>query len=485
MGYLAGFHSQEKTEAAPLLTQTLKELKNHGENWHVWTYLDGEILENPSPEELEDVKASTGLLGGFLEEASDGCPPMEIAAGVFLAGSGRVFKPEGWRQLAEGLAWKPALDGLKLAAWKSVGNYVLVLFSREGLWLLRDPTGFEPLFFHASSGLSMFTQTKKPLWRLGFKKIERLKPGWGCSLKSGGVSTFPLAPLQKPKQAKVNFRDAVGKVSECLLEAFKVRVEGLKGRVAVLFSGGLDSSLTALMLDNAGLNPVLYTAGFEDSKDLESAVKAAETLGLPVKVRVLRAEEAEGLVEKSIYACERFRLLDVSVTLPLHAAAEEAEKEGFNIFFLGQGFDELFAGYARYPRIAGEKGWKALADSLFKDVACLAEESFEREWASASSLGVRFELPASDLTLTLEALRLPPRFKTSSFEDPLRKKVLRRAALRLGLPSALALKPKKAVQFSSGTVKVLKALAGKQRLKVDDYLEKVFFKVFRLRPREA
>jgi asparagine synthase (glutamine-hydrolysing) len=410
---------------------------------------------------------------------------MEIAAGTFLEGSGRVFKTEGWKQLAEGLAWKPAPDGLKLAAWKAVGNYVLILFSREGLWLLRDPTGFEPLFFHTSAGLSIFAQTKKPLWRLGFKKIERLKPGWGCSFKGGKASTFQLASLQKPSQARISFKDAVGKVSEDLSEAFKVRVKGLKGGVAVLFSGGLDSSLTALMLSNAGLTPVLYTAGFEGSKDLESAVKAAETLGLPAKIRVLGVEEAEGLVEKSVYACERFRLLDVSVTLPLHAAAEEAKKEGFNVFFLGQGFDELFAGYARYPRIAGERGWKALADSLFKDVACLAEESFEREWASASSLGVRFELPASDLELTLEALRLPPRFKTSRFEDPLRKKVLRRAALRLGLPSTLALKPKKAVQFGSGTVKVSKALAGKQKLKVDEYLAEVFFKVFGLRPREA
>ena len=485
MGYLTGFHSQEKTEASPLLTQSLKELKSHGKTWHVWAYLDGEILENPSPEELEDVKVSTGLLGGFLKEASDGCPPMEIAAGIFLAGSGRVFKPEGWKQLAEGLAWKPALNGLKLAAWKAVGNYALTLFSREALWLLRDPTGFEPLFFHVSPGLSVFAQTKKALWKLGFKKIERLKPGWGCRLRGGEVSAFQLTSLQKPGQTRISFRDAVEKVSESLSEAFKVRVEGLKGRVAVLFSGGLDSSLTALMLSNAGLNPVLYTAGFEGSKDLESAVKAAEILGLPVKVRVLRAEEAESLVEKSVYACERFRPLDVSVTLPLHAAAEKARGEGFNIFFLGQGFDELFAGYARYPRIAGERGWKALADSLFKDAVRLAEESFEREWASASSLGVRFELPGSDLKLTLEALSLPPRFKTSRFKDPLRKKVLRRAALRLGLPSTLTLKPKKAVQFGSGTVKVLKALAGNQRLKVDKYLAEVFFKVFGLRPREA
>ena len=41
--------------------------------------------------------------------------------------------------------------------------------------------------------------------------------------------------------------------------------------------------------------------------------------------------------------------MDVEVTIPLYSAAEEARNNGFNLFFLGQGFDELFAGYARYP----------------------------------------------------------------------------------------------------------------------------------------
>lgn len=485
MGYLIGFHSREKIEALRFLAQTLKELKGRGKAWHVWTYLDGEVLENPSVKELEGVKVSLGLLGSFLKEVSDGCQPVETAVGTFLAGSGRIFDPEGWRQLAKGLVGKLAMDGLKLAAWKTYGNYVLTLFSREGLWLLRDPTGFEPLFFYSSPGLSIFSQTRKTLWKLGFKKLERLKPGWGCRLKAGETSAFQLASLQKPSPSKITFREAVERISKSLSEAFRVRIEGLKDKIGVLFSGGLDSSLTALMLDKAGLRPVLYTAGFEDSKDLEAAHKAAEVLGLPVRVRSLKVKEAEGLIEKAVYACERARPIDVGVTLPLYAAAEKAKGNGFNTLFLGHGFDELFGGYARYPRIAGEKGWRALDEALFEDAVRLAEESFEREWTTASSLSVRFELPGSDLRLTMEALRLPARFKVSKFKDPLRKKVLRRAALRLGLPSTLASKPKKAVQFGSGTIKVLKALAERQGLKVNDYLEGVFFKTFGLRPGEA
>ena len=481
MGFLAGFLSRERVEAARFLAHPLKELRKARKAWSLWALLEDHLVEEPSPKDLE-AEASVGLIGGFLTEASDGCKPRETAAGTFLTGSGRIFHPKGWEGLAEALAGKPPPDGLKLAALKAYGCYLLVFASRKTFWLFREPMSPEPLHYHFSPKLFVFSQSKRHLWRLGFRRLGKLKPGWGLKAEAGGASTFQLASLH-PEPARMRLTEALERISQSLQEAFQLRVEGLRGRAAVLFSGGLDSSLTAFLLEKAGLKPTLYTAGFESSKDLEEAEEAAEILGLPFKARVLRVEEAERLVEKAVYACERPNRLDVEVTIPLYSAAEEARNNGFNLFFLGQGFDELFAGYARYPRIAGG-GWKHLAEALLKDVQELPE-NLERELATALTLTVRFELPAADLRLAVEALKAPPRLKVLRFEDSLRKRILRKAARKMGLPEALALKPKKAMQFSSGADKALRSLARERNLKVEDFLTEIFFKVFGFRPWEA
>lgn len=484
MGFLAGFHSSRKISARRFLGEALKLLKGFGKSWTVWAYLDGETYENPRLERL-DVEVSTGLLGGYLKGVSDGCMPVEVTLEVLLAGSGRIFNPEGWSELRERLAEKPALDSLKLAGLRVHGNYVLALIGEGGLWLLRDPSGFEPLYIYSSPELTVFSQVRTPLWRLGFRRLRRLNPGEACKISGGEASFFPIAPLQNPGIVKLSLQEAVNLTAREVLEAFQVRAKNVKGRVGVLFSGGLDSSLTALILKNLGLKPTLYTAGFEGSGDLEAAEEAAEILELPLQMEILRSDEVENLVEEAVKACERCRPIDVGVTIPLLSAAGKARREGVNLLFSGQGFDELHAGYARYLRVAEREGWKRLAQNLYQDVLQLPRETFEREWASAFSLGVRMELPASDLKMAMEALKIPPRLKVLKGEGGLRKRVLRKAALKLGLPEALALKPKKAVQFGSGTMKTLKSLTGKFRLKVEDYLHEVFFKVFGLRPEEA
>jgi propanediol dehydratase large subunit len=54
--------------------------------------------------------------------------------------------------------------------------------------------------------------------------------------------------------------------------------------------------------------------------------------------------------------------------------------------------------------------------------------------------------------------------------------VLRKAAENMGLPAAIAEKPKKAIQYATGINDALKKMAKKQHATVNEYVNKLFLK---------
>jgi asparagine synthase (glutamine-hydrolysing) len=61
--------------------------------------------------------------------------------------------------------------------------------------------------------------------------------------------------------------------------------------------------------------------------------------------------------------------------------------------------------------------------------------------------------------------------KVRSPSDNIRKWILRDAAIKLGIPSAIAMRPKKAIQHASGVEKAIREIARKQGMLPSDYLE--------------
>ena len=487
MGFLLTLQTPEKPDAPKLAA---KALEVYQPTWKTWVYLPNTTEAGLNLEEAKELlsqsDASACVVGGLVSEA-EGTPPIRIGK-YWLAGLGRPSKLKNWRQLASQLvqeASKPPTDFLASAGRKLQGNYLLALMVGEACWALRDPIGCEPLFYRETPSVSGFSTCRKALWKLGLKGLQRLKPGWLCQLQAGKLRVFQALPTPEPCNHLVSFEEAVERLVGKLLEAFRLRVEGLDGHVGVLFSGGLDSSLTAHLLASLGLKVVLYVAGLEASRDLEAAEKAAEALNLNLKVGIIGLEGFEEKIKQAIYASERFTPTDIGIALPLHAAASLASREGVKILFAGQGFDELFGGYARYTNLLAKEGWGSLEEAMKADMLNLAEANLERDVLTALHAGVRLELPAAEPSLVGFALAVPTNFKVSGPCDGLRKRVLRAAAERLGLPARLAWKPKKAVQYGSGTIKALKAEAGKHGLKVGEYLARLFEEVFKLRPHEA
>jgi asparagine synthase (glutamine-hydrolysing) len=219
-----------------------------------------------------------------------------------------------------------------------------------------------------------------------------------------------------------------------------------KVRTAVLFSGGLDSTLlTAIAKHLTELH--LYTVGYPDSHDIEAGRKGAEELGLPWEAVLID----DALLRSAVaFLRDRVGLTDpvtISFEVPLYLACVKVSE---GVLLSGQGADELFGGYARYSSMSPAE----LEEARATDVQRLLFEGFLREVRMAQGFGKTLVCPYLDLNVIEVALCIP---SEELFGELGNKQPLRRIAQGMGLSSAKA--PKKAAQYGSGVMKAMKRLA--------------------------
>lgn len=242
--------------------------------------------------------------------------------------------------------------------------------------------------------------------------------------------------------------------------------------IALAFSGGLDSSVLArLLADQSDVTVFLVTATRPGALDTERARRVARHLRLPlVEVVVGRARFEEQLPAlarlvglsrvpdslarewKQSPRLERVNPVHVGMLAPLYFAAHEARLHAARVL-VGQGADELFAGYERYSTLPASD----LQASLDEDFQSYEREVRPIEDRIAQSAQVQFRYPYLDKGVVPWARALPPAFKVGP--DGSRKVILRRAAELLGLPDDVVRVPKTAAQYGSGIADYLRELA--------------------------
>ena len=113
---------------------------------------------------------------------------------------------------------------------------------------------------------------------------------------------------------------------------------------------------------------------------------------------------------------------------------------------------------------------------MFDDVTNIFESNLERDLKITSYFDIELRLPFASFDVAEFALTLPLECKMEPKEDTLRKLVLRKVALNVGLPSVLVDKPKKAVQYSTGINEAIKRVAKKQDKTVNEYISELLEK---------
>jgi asparagine synthase (glutamine-hydrolysing) len=299
----------------------------------------------------------------------------------------------------------------------------------------RDVGGTRPVYVAGGSAATDHRLLQGGGWTM-------LGPGmsYDLSARSATARYRPAAGLPASRD------DAASSLAGALGEAVKARVEG-RAKVAVAFSGGLDSSLVAFLASERS-EVVACSVFAPGSLDEGRTRSAADRLGLHLASRALNRGDALKELKAMTLPFEATPM-DKALWCIYSVSARLAAEAGAEVILLGQLADELFGGYAKYER-AALVGRGESERMMERDVADCASRGFVRdEMACARSLQPRF--PYADPEVMALARAMPAEYK---IDGGVRKAVLRRAAAKLGLPSALSELPKKAAQYSSGVLKL-------------------------------
>lgn len=229
-------------------------------------------------------------------------------------------------------------------------------------------------------------------------------------------------------------------------EAVRTAVEGLD--VAVAFSGGVDSSLIALLSARHAGSVRLYVAGTYGSHDVAAAEKTAEGLGMDLTVIPMDEASVMGSLRSQIEVVGPSSPLTLSFEIPLwHVLDGCAEKH----VLTGQGADELFVGYRKYAGASRAE----LADRRIADLTRLREETIPHEDSLASYFDKDAVRPylSDGVSGILESLPLE---EIDPFSDA-SKPLMREVARILGLGDAAG-RPKKAAQYGSGAMDIIRSI---------------------------
>ncbi len=221
------------------------------------------------------------------------------------------------------------------------------------------------------------------------------------------------------------------------------------GRTAVLFSGGLDSTLlTVLARPFSELR--LYTVGYPGSHDLVAGKKGAEELDLPWEPIIMDDHMLRNAV---VHLRDDAGITDpvtISFEVPLYVVCSRVTED---VLLSGQGADELFGGYARYSSLSPRE----LDEAREGDLQRLLSEGCPREVRIAQGFGKKLLCPYLGPKVIETAMSIPAERLMGELGNKL---PLRHIALGMDLSSAKA--PKKAAQYGSGVMKAMKRLAAEK-----------------------
>jgi len=480
MGGIAAALNKRGEDIVPEVLLMLKELNHRGADvFHVATPTSTVTYNSLS--ELQTKKLASSIVVGhnFSRIAAAERQQPVSREGYALVFDGRLFPPSKTSDAHEvARLLEPDFNrGAEDIIRKFDGSYAFAIASSDKIVAGRDVFGTNPLYFGENETVCALASERKALWALEVTDVKSFPPGNLAVISTKGFAFKSVATVTQPSQKVISKKKAACRLQDLLLKSTMERVSDVE-EVAVAFSGGLDSSVVAVLAKKCRVSVHLVTVGLEGQIELRHAEAAANSLEMPLHLQTYTIADVENVVEKVLWLIEEPDAMKVAIAIPLFWAAQIASRIRCRVLLAGQGADELFGGYHRYLTEYLRGGVEAVRKSMYNDLATSHETNFQRDNTVCAFHKVELRLPFIDREVVRFALSLPVNLKIDSAEDSLRKRALRLVAQDLGIPRFMAERSKKAVHYATGVDKALRELALRRGLTQRDYIKQVFQKVY-------
>jgi asparagine synthase (glutamine-hydrolysing) len=394
-------------------------------------------------------------------DPAGGGQPM-VNGEVWLVGDGEVYNAEQLRVALGASRFRTRSDheaalvcfdeeGTEAFA-RLWGMFAFVIAASDGRFVAaRDSYGIAPLYWARRGETTLFASELKAFdvdWR---PDVRPLPPGHAWT-PADGLEPWLPSPALTPTLLRGRERDeeppewVFAAIRETLTRAVE-RMLTADVAVGALLSGGLDSSvvvaIAARIARREGWTLPTFAAGLAGSSDLSAARRVAEHVGTDHHERVYTVEEAIACVPDVVVALESFDPQLVHSAVPNHLVAQLVHEHA-KVVLIGEGSDELFAGYAHYGRI--ETG-DDLQAALLETIAGLHNLGLQRVDRITSTNALEARIPFLDPDLVELALALPPAWKLTGPQR--NEKWLLRRAFDGWLPADVLDRRKE--QFGEGT----------------------------------
>lgn len=227
-----------------------------------------------------------------------------------------------------------------------------------------------------------------------------------------------------------------------------------EAKIAVAFSGGVDSSLLAMICKDLGKQAMLLTVGFAGSHDIKFAKDITVKMCMEHQTIEIDYPDFQANLRRvrQVIKCENTSHIENCIAY--FYICKLAKQNGLDIVLSANGCDELFCGYDGYRRAYSDGDaamMKLMDEKIANEFALVAEIAMV-----AGQFGVAVRQPFLSNKFIKFAKTIPVDQKIKGGDDMIRKHVLRQAALSIGVPEESAMKPKKALQYGSSIHKYFK-----------------------------
>ncbi len=232
------------------------------------------------------------------------------------------------------------------------GMYAFVAFEpATGQFLAaRDPFGIKPLYVMQSGKGFLFCSEIRPM-------LDAVPKGDVLTLPPGFVLTqntcAPFASLCT-EQSEPWLQTNPADLDQLLGDAVRSHIPP-DLPFAIMFSGGIDSTLVAHYARQIRPETPGYFVGGPDGADYPFAMAYAQTTGFDLRHVPFdpHSDETFAMLGEAVAAAETFEPALIRGAVVSLKLSEAIHKDGFKVALCGEGADELFCGYAPLEKAFG------------------------------------------------------------------------------------------------------------------------------------